>query len=156
VVKYFGHVRPDLISCPTCGRCKAIDEFYEIAHKVEEAISLMNTPARVAVMGCAVNGPGEARDADIGVACGKGNAVLFQKGQKIKSIPVDRIVDEIVDWLPHIIVKSGSQVIRWRCWADMASGCAHSDPLKPCHNPKVREDYVQSCPYRTEKEVCAL
>ena len=70
-----------LVSCPTCGRAEV--DIVSLAAEVEKRLAKIDKPIRVAVMGCAVNGPGEARDADIGIACGKGNAVLFKKGEKI-------------------------------------------------------------------------
>jgi (E)-4-hydroxy-3-methylbut-2-enyl-diphosphate synthase len=72
---------PVLVSCPTCGRTEV--DLISIAEKVEKELAKIKKPVRVAVMGCAVNGPGEARDADIGIACGKGKGILFKKGQKI-------------------------------------------------------------------------
>ena len=76
---------PRLISCPTCGRCEA-DGFYELAGKVEKQLSMMKKPVTVAVMGCVVNGPGEAKDADVGLACGKGKGVIFSKGEKVCTV----------------------------------------------------------------------
>ncbi|NLT28339.1 MAG: flavodoxin-dependent (E)-4-hydroxy-3-methylbut-2-enyl-diphosphate synthase [Dehalococcoidales bacterium] len=72
---------PALISCPTCGRTEV--NLIEIVKQVEERLAKINKPIKVAVMGCVVNGPGEAKDADIGIACGKGKGVLFKKGEKI-------------------------------------------------------------------------
>ncbi len=72
---------PVLVSCPSCGRAEV--DIIELARRVEEQLLKINKPIKVAVMGCVVNGPGEARDADIGIACGKGKAVLFKKGEKI-------------------------------------------------------------------------
>ena len=75
---------PVLVSCPTCGRTQV--DLIKMAEEVERALTRIKKPIRVAVMGCVVNGPGEARDADIGIACGKGRGVLFKKGQKIRAI----------------------------------------------------------------------
>jgi (E)-4-hydroxy-3-methylbut-2-enyl-diphosphate synthase len=72
---------PVLVSCPTCGRTEV--DIFKLAGEVEEYLLKINKPIKVAVMGCEVNGPGEARDADIGIACGKGRAILFKKGKKI-------------------------------------------------------------------------
>ncbi len=72
---------PILVSCPTCGRAEV--DIIKLAEEVEERLVKINKPIKVAVMGCVVNGPGEAKDADIGIACGKGRAVLFKKGKKI-------------------------------------------------------------------------
>jgi (E)-4-hydroxy-3-methylbut-2-enyl-diphosphate synthase len=75
---------PVLVSCPSCGRAEV--DIVKLAGAVEKELLKITKPVKVAVMGCIVNGPGEARDADIGIACGKGRAVLFKKGRKIKTI----------------------------------------------------------------------
>jgi len=75
---------PVLVSCPSCGRTEV--DIIKLAAEVEQALLKVDKPIKVAVMGCIVNGPGEAKDADIGIACGKGRAVLFKKGEKIKTI----------------------------------------------------------------------
>ena len=72
---------PILVSCPTCGRTEV--DIIKLAEEVEEKLLEINKPIKVAVMGCVVNGPGEAKDADVGIACGKGRAILFKKGEKI-------------------------------------------------------------------------
>ncbi|MFC1990546.1 flavodoxin-dependent (E)-4-hydroxy-3-methylbut-2-enyl-diphosphate synthase [Chloroflexota bacterium] len=72
---------PVLVSCPSCGRAEV--DIVKLAEEVEEQLLKIDKPIKVAVMGCVVNGPGEARDADVGIACGKGRAVLFKKGEKI-------------------------------------------------------------------------
>jgi (E)-4-hydroxy-3-methylbut-2-enyl-diphosphate synthase len=75
---------PVLVSCPSCGRAEV--DIVKLAEAVEKELLKITKPIKVAVMGCIVNGPGEAKDADIGIACGKGKAVLFKKGKKIKTI----------------------------------------------------------------------
>ncbi len=75
---------PILVSCPSCGRAEV--DIVKLAEAVEEKLLRISKPIKVAVMGCVVNGPGEARDADVGIACGKGRAVLFKKGRKIRTI----------------------------------------------------------------------
>jgi len=72
---------PILVSCPSCGRADV--DIVKLAEEVEERLVKITRPIKVAVMGCEVNGPGEARDADVGIACGKGRAVLFKKGKKV-------------------------------------------------------------------------
>ena len=72
---------PILVSCPSCGRAEV--DIIKLAEAVEKELLKIDKPIKVAVMGCVVNGPGEARDADVGIACGKGRAVLFKKGEKI-------------------------------------------------------------------------
>jgi (E)-4-hydroxy-3-methylbut-2-enyl-diphosphate synthase len=75
---------PILVSCPSCGRAEV--DIVKLAAEVEKELLKVDKPIKVAVMGCIVNGPGEAKDADIGIACGKGRAVLFKKGERIKTI----------------------------------------------------------------------
>ena len=75
---------PILVSCPACGRAEV--DIIKLAAEVEKELLKVDKPIKVAVMGCIVNGPGEAKDADIGIACGKGRAVLFRKGEKVKTI----------------------------------------------------------------------
>ena len=75
---------PILVSCPSCGRAEV--DIVKLAEAVEEELLKVTKPIKVAVMGCVVNGPGEAKDADVGIACGKGKAVLFKKGEKIATI----------------------------------------------------------------------
>jgi len=72
---------PILVSCPSCGRAEV--DIVKLAEEVEERLVKITRPIKVAVMGCEVNGPGEAKDADVGIACGKGRAVLFKKGKKV-------------------------------------------------------------------------
>ena len=84
---------PELVSCPTCGRT-CID-LIGLANQVEERLKSVKKPITVAVMGCVVNGPGEASAADVGLAGGKGEGVLFRKGEIVKKVPEDRLVDEL-------------------------------------------------------------
>ena len=81
------------ISCPTCGRTKI--DLISLANRVEQRLSGIKAPLTVAVMGCAVNGPGEAREADIGIAGGDGCAILFRKGEILRKIPEDQVVEEL-------------------------------------------------------------
>jgi len=85
---------PELISCPTCGRCQV--DLIPIAEEVERRLAERRSPIKVAVMGCVVNGPGEAREADIGIAAGKGVGVIFANGQTVAKVPEDRIVDALM------------------------------------------------------------
>jgi len=75
----------ELISCPTCGRCRL--DLFSLAEEAERRLLAVTTPLKVAIMGCVVNGPGEAREADIGVAGGAGVGVLFKKGRKLRQVP---------------------------------------------------------------------
>jgi len=74
----------EMISCPTCGRCEV--DLSRLVEKVERAVQKMTTPLTVAIMGCMVNGPGEAKEADIGIAGGKGVGVLFKKGKVVRKL----------------------------------------------------------------------
>ncbi len=82
-----------LISCPTCGRIEI--DLISIANDVEDYISTIKAPVKVAVLGCAVNGPGEAREADIGIAGAKGEGLLFRHGEIIRKVPEETMVDEL-------------------------------------------------------------
>ena len=84
---------PTLVSCPTCGRCQI--DLYSIAKQVEEKLKGIPDPIKVAVMGCVVNGPGEAQEADLGIAGGKGAGILFRKGEVIRTVPEDQLVGEL-------------------------------------------------------------
>ncbi|RJQ27838.1 MAG: flavodoxin-dependent (E)-4-hydroxy-3-methylbut-2-enyl-diphosphate synthase [Peptococcaceae bacterium] len=83
----------ELISCPTCGRCRL--DLVRIAETVEERLRHVDRPLKVAVMGCSVNGPGEAREADVGIAGGRGEALVFCKGEIVRKVPEEKIVDEL-------------------------------------------------------------
>lgn len=91
---------PELISCPGCGRTQI--NIMDLAVKVEQALSKVKKPIRVAVMGCVVNGPGEAREADIGVAGGQGAGAIFAKGKVIKSVKEDKILKTLLEEIEKI------------------------------------------------------
>lgn len=84
----------EFISCPTCGRTSI--DLIKIANEVEERVRNIDKNIKVAVMGCAVNGPGEAREADIGIAGGHGEGLIFKKGQILRKVPEDRLVEELL------------------------------------------------------------
>ena len=86
---------PELISCPTCGRCQV--DLIRLARQVEDRFSEIDRPLKVAVMGCVVNGPGEAADADIGVACGAGRGAVFSRGKIVRTVPEKEIVDALYE-----------------------------------------------------------
>ena len=82
-----------LVSCPTCGRCRV--DMIPVADEVNRRLASVDKNITVAVMGCAVNGPGEAREADIGMACGIGEALLFKKGKSVRKVPIEKAADEL-------------------------------------------------------------
>src|SRR5438067_1443031 len=87
--------RLEIVSCPSCGRAQV--DVYTLAEKVQAGLEGMTVPLRVAVMGCVVNGPGEAREADLGVASGNGKGQIFVKGEVIKTVPEAQIVETLVE-----------------------------------------------------------
>lgn len=91
---------PELVSCPTCGRTKI--DLIALANQVEERLKTVDKPITVAVMGCAVNGPGEAAAADCGIAGGVGEGLLFQKGEIVKKVPQDQLVDELFSLIAEL------------------------------------------------------
>ncbi len=86
---------PQIVACPTCGRTKI--DLVTLANQVEDAVKNIKKPIKIAVMGCVVNGPGEAREADIGIAGGDGCAVLFKKGEILRKVPENEIVKELLN-----------------------------------------------------------
>ncbi|MRS13038.1 MAG: flavodoxin-dependent (E)-4-hydroxy-3-methylbut-2-enyl-diphosphate synthase [Actinobacteria bacterium] len=91
---------PELISCPTCGRCEV--DLVPIAAEVERRLKASTANVKVAVMGCAVNGPGEAREADVGVAAGKGVGLLFRHGEPVRKVPEAEIVSALFEEIDRL------------------------------------------------------
>ncbi|MHB8918565.1 MAG: flavodoxin-dependent (E)-4-hydroxy-3-methylbut-2-enyl-diphosphate synthase [Desulfocucumaceae bacterium] len=91
----------ELISCPTCGRTQI--DIISIANRVEELLAGVERPLKVAVMGCVVNGPGEARHADVGIAGGRGEGLIFRKGLVLRKVPEDQLVDELMREVDDLI-----------------------------------------------------
>ena len=91
---------PRIVACPTCGRTKI--DLVSLANQVEDAVKNIKKPVKIAVMGCVVNGPGEAREADIGVAGGDGCGVIFKKGEILRKVPEQDIVSELLKELDKI------------------------------------------------------
>ena len=89
-----------LVACPSCGRAEV--DIIQIAQEVERRLAGLNAPVKVAVMGCAVNGPGEARLADLGIACGRGMGLLFKHGKIIASLPESRLVDALMEQVQEV------------------------------------------------------
>ncbi|MBP2650254.1 MAG: ispG [Firmicutes bacterium] len=92
---------PTLVSCPTCGRCNI--DLVGIATAVEDKLKAITRPITVAVMGCVVNGPGEAKEADVGIAGGKGQGILFRKGEVIKKVTEDQLVNALFEEIERLI-----------------------------------------------------
>lgn len=93
----------EIVSCPTCGRCQI--DLYPLAKAVEELTSEIKEPLTVAVMGCAVNGPGEAREADVGIAGGRGEGLLFVKGKIVSKVPEEKLLSALLEEIKKITVK---------------------------------------------------
>lgn len=91
---------PELVSCPTCGRTQV--DLIGLAEEVGERLKGCSKPISVAVMGCVVNGPGEASDADVGVACGRGVGMVFRHGEVIRKVPEDQIVDALMEEIDRL------------------------------------------------------
>lgn len=91
----------DFVSCPMCGRCEI--DLIGIAKKIERHVKMIDLPLKIAVMGCVVNGPGEARDADLGLAGGKGMGLIFKKGEKYKKVNEDEMVDVFIDEIDKML-----------------------------------------------------
>jgi len=92
-----------LIACPTCGRIEI--DLISIANEVEEYISNLQIPLKVAVLGCAVNGPGEAREADIGIAGARGEGLLFMKGKTVRKVPEKTMVEELKKEIDKLAIE---------------------------------------------------
>ena len=97
--------RLEIVSCPSCGRAQV--DVYKLAEEVTAGLDGMEVPLRVAVMGCVVNGPGEAREADLGVASGNGKGQIFVKGEVIKTVPEGQIVETLIEEAMRIAEEMG-------------------------------------------------
>jgi (E)-4-hydroxy-3-methylbut-2-enyl-diphosphate synthase len=95
---------PELISCPTCGRCKI--DLFKIAEQTEKALLERSSKIKVAIMGCVVNGPGEAKEADIGIAGGDGHGILFKRGKVFKRVEQDQLVEQLLDEIDKMTENS--------------------------------------------------
>lgn len=96
----------ELISCPTCGRTEM--ELIPLAEKAEKLLRKVRTPIKVAIMGCVVNGPGEAREADVGIAGGRGKGILFKKGERIETVPEERLLQSLLEEIEKL---TGERII---------------------------------------------
>jgi (E)-4-hydroxy-3-methylbut-2-enyl-diphosphate synthase len=95
------HRGPEIISCPTCGRCEI--DLFRIVEQVEKAIEGITSSPKVAIMGCVVNGPGEAKEADIGIAGGRGHGVLFKKGELQRKVPEQELADVLITEIKRMV-----------------------------------------------------
>ena len=102
-------VGPDIISCPTCGRCEI--DLAGLVGKVEEALKGMRAPLKIALMGCVVNGPGEAAEADIGIAGGRGVGMLFKKGKIVKKLREDEFIPILMNEIKKMAKDDSSSLI---------------------------------------------
>ncbi len=98
----------EIVSCPSCGRAQV--DVYTLADQVSAALDGLNVPLRVAVMGCVVNGPGEAREADLGVASGNGKGQIFVRGEVIKTVPESQIVETLVEEAVRLAEEMGADL----------------------------------------------
>jgi (E)-4-hydroxy-3-methylbut-2-enyl-diphosphate synthase len=97
---------PEIISCPTCGRCEI--DLFGLVDKVERALAGIEASPKVAIMGCVVNGPGEAREADVGIAGGRGQGILFRKGEHVRKVPEPELADVLIDEVKRLVSSSPS------------------------------------------------
>lgn len=102
---------PEIVSCPTCGRVQAEsgEAFAAMAAGIVEGVAGLRTPLTLAVMGCEVNGPGEARDADLGLALADGEGVLFRRGTILRKVPLERVVEEFITEAARLDAESGKR-----------------------------------------------
>jgi len=97
------------VSCPSCGRVEI--DVISVANEVEKRLAKVETPIHVAVMGCVVNGPGESRDADVGLAGGKGKGVIFRKGEVVKTVPEDQFLDAVLREVASLLPEHEARII---------------------------------------------
>ncbi|GCE46826.1 4-hydroxy-3-methylbut-2-en-1-yl diphosphate synthase [Thermosporothrix hazakensis] len=97
------------VSCPSCGRVEI--DVIGVANEVEKRLSKVSTPIHVAVMGCVVNGPGESRDADVGLAGGKGKGVIFRKGKVVRTVPEDQFLDAVLKEVASLLPEHEARLV---------------------------------------------
>jgi len=97
----------EIVSCPSCGRAQV--DVYSLANEVTAGLDGLDVPLRVAVMGCVVNGPGEAREADLGVASGNGKGQIFVRGEVIKTVPEAQIVETLIEEAMRLAAETGGK-----------------------------------------------
>jgi len=104
-------VGPDIVSCPTCGRCEV--DLFRLVEEVEKRLAGMKDYFKIALMGCVVNGPGEAAEADIGIAGGRHMGLLFKKGQVVRKVREEELVDALMDEI-YAMLKERSENESWK------------------------------------------
>jgi (E)-4-hydroxy-3-methylbut-2-enyl-diphosphate synthase len=97
------HRGPEIISCPTCGRSEI--DLFSLVNQVEEGLRGIKAAPKVAIMGCVVNGPGEAKEADIGIAGGRGQGILFKKGQLVRKVPEEALATVLIDEVKKMVAE---------------------------------------------------
>lgn len=97
------------VSCPSCGRVEI--DVVSVANEVEKRLSKVQTPIQVAVMGCVVNGPGESRDADVGLAGGKGKGIIFRKGEVVRTVPEDQFLDAVLKEVASLLPEAEARLV---------------------------------------------
>ena len=97
------------VSCPSCGRVEI--DVVQVANEVEKRLAKVQTPIQVAVMGCVVNGPGESRDADVGLAGGKGKGIIFRKGEVVKTVPEDQFLDAVLKEVASLLPAAEARLV---------------------------------------------
>ena len=97
------------VSCPSCGRVEI--DVVQVANEVEKRLAKVQTPIHVAVMGCVVNGPGESRDADVGLAGGKGKGIIFRKGEVIRTVPEDQFLDAVLKEVASLLPEGEAKLV---------------------------------------------
>jgi (E)-4-hydroxy-3-methylbut-2-enyl-diphosphate synthase len=97
---------PDIVACPTCGRCDI--DLVELAERIEATLLTRTTPVQLAIMGCVVNGPGEAKEADIGIAGGKGHGVLFKKGKVVRKVKENKLAETLLEEVEAYEARHGN------------------------------------------------
>ncbi len=97
-------IGPDIISCPTCGRCEI--DLFKLSRAVESELAGMKTYLKIALMGCVINGPGEAAEADIGIAGGKGSGMLFKKGRIVRKVKEEDFVPVLIEEIRQMLIPT--------------------------------------------------
>lgn len=112
----------EIIACPTCGRCQL--DLIGLVREVQQRIGTRASGLRIAIMGCIVNGPGEAREADVGIAGGKASGLIFRHGKPVRRVPADRLVDELLKEIQAIEAERTSGVVATSDYSGSKESCS--------------------------------